>query len=486
MGASDLDISPRFFTVTHVEAGRGGVYDGWSMEWEPIKPHKMKGELPGVSEMEALKLVWADYREYFGPEMTKNIQDRFNREWSIETGLIEGAYYIDRGLTETLVEHGIKADLIGHQANGKSPEQVASILLDQVDAIEGLFDFVKGGSALTTSYVRQLHQQLTRSESTYTVFTPDRQPVQRPLEKGKYKMEPNSPLRPDGVIHPYCPPEQVDGEMERLVKIYYEQLGLPIEVQAAWLHHAFTQIHPFQDGNGRVARALATLVLIKGRLLPLLVFREERPAYIESLESADAGNLRPFIEYVRHCQRLSILRISESLIQPMFDSASTSATVEELISGIRTKLVMSDGLPNKDWLIDKQAEALWKILEARLSVVASLVNAELGHASHVQCNLIAGPRKPFVIAETVNITPSKGACIQLITVQQFNIHFFFGTPVRFRGLGVTAMVIGSKLPEDFFLLNYKESESDTKTRFELWLETQTKEGLKRWQDTLHN
>ena len=36
------------------------------------------------------------------------------------------------------------------------------------------------------------------------------------------------------------------------------------EVEAAWLHHRFTQIHPFQDGNGRIARALATLIFVKG------------------------------------------------------------------------------------------------------------------------------------------------------------------------------------------------------------------------------
>ena len=134
------------------------------MEWEPIKQYEGKSELPGVSEMEALKLVWADYREYFGPEMTKSIQDRFNREWSIETGLIEGAYYIDKGITVTLVDQGIKASLIDRQQNGKSPEQVANILLDQVGAIEGLFAFVNGSSPLTTSYIRQLHQQLMRSE----------------------------------------------------------------------------------------------------------------------------------------------------------------------------------------------------------------------------------------------------------------------------------------------------------------------------------
>ena len=42
----------------------------------------------------------------------------------------------------------------------------------------------------------------------------------------------------------------------------HQGCGVPLEVEAAWLHHRFTQIHPFEDGNGRVARALASLVFI--------------------------------------------------------------------------------------------------------------------------------------------------------------------------------------------------------------------------------
>ena len=73
--------------------------------------------------------------------------------------------------------------------------------------------------------------------------------------KGEYKKLPNSPSREDGSIHEYCPPVHVALEMEKLVGFHkeHERLGVPPEVEAAWLHHRFTQIHPFQDGNGRVA-----------------------------------------------------------------------------------------------------------------------------------------------------------------------------------------------------------------------------------------
>ena len=44
------------------------------------------------------------------------------------------------------------------------------------------------------------------------------------------------------------------------------------EVEAAWLHHRFGQIHPFQDGNGRVARALATMIFLRAGFVPLVFY----------------------------------------------------------------------------------------------------------------------------------------------------------------------------------------------------------------------
>ena len=61
-------------------------------------------------------------------------------------------------------------------------------------------------------------------------------------------------------------------------------------IKASWLHHRFTQIHPYQDGNGRVARALTTLTLLQSNLLPLVIDRGLRVEYIRALEVVDAND----------------------------------------------------------------------------------------------------------------------------------------------------------------------------------------------------
>ena len=97
--------------------------------------------------------------------------------------------------------------------------------------------------------------------------------------------------------------------MERLIGMYRNaEPSYPPEVKSAWLHHRFTQVHPFQDGNGRVARALASLVFLREGLFPLVIRESDRQEYIGALEAADAGDLSQLINLFARRQRDAILK----------------------------------------------------------------------------------------------------------------------------------------------------------------------------------
>jgi hypothetical protein len=71
----------------------------------------------------------------------------------------------------------------------------------------------------------------------------------------------------------------------------------PVE-QAAYAHYALTVVHPFADGNGRVARALASVYLYRSLSIPLVVFASQRLAYLAALAAADQGDHGPWLAFV--------------------------------------------------------------------------------------------------------------------------------------------------------------------------------------------
>ena len=262
-------------------------------------------------ELSSLTTVWNDKRNsLIGTNLYQNFIANLNKEWAIETGLIERLYYWDRVVTEVLIEQGIDSTIIAHQGRVQrdTAEQIKCLIDDQLDIVEGLFSYVKIEQPLTEHFIRNLHAKFTTHQDTAVGFSIDGKRVHIPLEKGKYKVRPNNPRRPDGVIHQYCPPEQTKNEMENLLEWYREiEHQCAPEVLAAWLHHRFVQIHPFQDGNGRVARALASLVFLQNNMFPLVIRNLERDQYIAALEKADSGELTDLVNLFAMRQRSSIL-----------------------------------------------------------------------------------------------------------------------------------------------------------------------------------
>ncbi|GAB4410822.1 MAG: hypothetical protein OHK0039_15480 [Bacteroidia bacterium] len=107
----------------------------------------------------------------------------------------------------------------------------------------------------------------------------------------------------------YCPPEHVDAEMDQLIAILHKLMVQAVHplIIASRVHHAFTMIHPFQDGNGSVVRLLASLILIKYNYFPITVLREEaKEKYIKALEAADRGVPQQLVTYFGEIQRRNI------------------------------------------------------------------------------------------------------------------------------------------------------------------------------------
>lgn len=272
-----------------------------------------------------------DKAELTGSDLLEHFTEKLYREWAIETGQIENLYDIDRGVTETLIEQGLRSAYIPKGSVSKPSEEVLALIEDQRAALDGLFAFVKQDRQLGTSYIRELHREMTQSQTTVRAFTPDGSEIEVEMKHGEYKVHPNSPKR-DGVHYLYCPPERTDDQMEALISFHEKHLKSNVspEVEAAWLHHRFTQIHPFQDGNGRVARALASLVLVRAGLFPLIVSRDEKDNYLSLLEIADAGDIIPFVRFIARLQQTRYRIARRIFVRERRQSNTVREAVENL------------------------------------------------------------------------------------------------------------------------------------------------------------
>lgn len=107
--------------------------------------------------------------------------------------------------------------------------------------------------------------------------------------------------------------------------------------KAAFIHHQLVWIHPFFDGNGRVARLATNLFFMQQGYPPVVLKQEQRKIYYHVLRQADKGNLSPFAEFISKAMNeslqlyLSVFIDDEHLI-PLKDLAQHSPYSQEYLS----------------------------------------------------------------------------------------------------------------------------------------------------------
>lgn len=487
-----------------------------SYKWEPLED--LPADWPDLTstELRALSDIWAEQKDLLtGSEALRQFNERLQRQWAIETGVIERIYSLDRGITQLLIERGIDASLIPHEMTDKDPQLVAEIIRDQESAVDWLFDVVRGDRELSLSFLKELHALMTRNQASATGRDQFGREVQIPLVRGDWKRLPNNPTRADGSVHEYCPPEQVVPQMEHLVALQreHDHRDVPPEVEAAWLHHRFSQVHPFQDGNGRIGRALASLVFVRAGWFPLVVTRDDRERYIDALEAADHSDLGPLVSLFASLERkafVNALGIAREVLQE-------GERVDQLIASVRDMFATRDEALRREWEQAKLiADRALMFARDRLQVVADKLTSEIGGFSpgfrfFVVPEPNGGERRNWYFWQTIEAarkldyfanTRDYSAWIRLSlsTDMQADILLTFTAIGReYRGLiGATLLffrraeieaadrhvVDVSTASDELFQINYKEDEDSVLHRLGHWLDRGMVRALETWRQGL--
>ena len=227
------------------------------------------------------------------PETEQRILQKFRLDWNYHSNAMEGNS-LTQGETEIFLLEGLTA-------KGKP-------LKDHLDikghntAIDFLLDFVRHPDALLTEAdLRELHRILLVEPYRVPAETPEGLPTTKSIAIGEYKTGPNNVRTPTGEIHFYATQEETPARMGDLMRWYREESAqgdLHPVVIAAIFHHRFTDIHPFDDGNGRMSRLLMNLILMQRGYPPVVLRTQNRNEYLFALRSADQGDTEEFVSLI--------------------------------------------------------------------------------------------------------------------------------------------------------------------------------------------
>lgn len=191
----------------------------------------------------------------------KSLRENFLLNWTYNSNAIEGNT-LTLSETKVVLEDGIT---IG----GKTLKEHLEVI-NHKEAILYVEDLVRKRELLTEWQIKNIHRLILKSiDEDYA---------------GIYRKE---KVIISGAGH--VPPEPIvlSQEMEKLLDRYNNKIKNlhPVE-RAAKLHTDFVKIHPFIDGNGRTARLLLNLELMKSGYPLVIIQNEDRAKYYSSLDKA--------------------------------------------------------------------------------------------------------------------------------------------------------------------------------------------------------
>ncbi len=226
---------------------------------------------------------WKAKRPDLWPVVLKKMKIR----WTTDSNAIEGSsltfadtlFFLEQGLT----------------VQGKPLKDFLDAR-NHADAVELVFDAVANRRPISESFLKELNALLLSGVRSTPARDQFGNIFDKPANPGQYKLQPNHVILPDGSLHTYADPLHVQTEMQALVDYVSSSQHDPV-LMAALAHYNFVRIHPFDDGNGRGARIVMNLIIMRG-MLPAVIRNEDRAEYLTTLRQADAGDVRPFVKFV--------------------------------------------------------------------------------------------------------------------------------------------------------------------------------------------
>lgn len=262
-----------------------------------------------MTEIEILYNEWLSYQP-LPEEVSNRLKQKFMLEFNYNSNHIEGNT-LTYGQTELL----LLFDKVAEAADMKDLEDMKAHNVGLKMMIEEASNYER---QLSENFIRQLHHTLLREDYKVYRESDTGSVTSYTVHAGQYKTRPNSVITATGERFEYASPEETPALMYDLIEWYKEEEIkkelTPIQL-ATVFHYRYIRIHPFEDGNGRIARLLVNYILRRNNYPMIVVKTKNKQHYLNALNQCDVKvgmipsvgahaeieQLTPFVKYMENC-----------------------------------------------------------------------------------------------------------------------------------------------------------------------------------------
>jgi cell filamentation protein, protein adenylyltransferase len=269
------------------------------------------------------------------PSVLQRLHENLVIDWTYNSNAIEGNT-LSINETRLVLQDGLT---IGRKSVIEHLEAI-----NHRDAIRFIETLARSPEPISERNIREIHAIVLKEID--------------PKYAGRYR---DIQVRIAGSAHTPPDPLHLDRRVKKFVAEHVTLSGEHPVYRAAHAHFSLVEIHPFVDGNGRTARLLMNLILVKAGYFPAVILKNDRKKYYDSLERARRGNVDDFVILVARALERTLNLYFEAIpdLASNFLTLAEAAEESPYSKEYLNVLARRGGIPafkiKRNWLVSRQA-----------------------------------------------------------------------------------------------------------------------------------
>jgi len=286
-----LELGMRAYNQAVDDANTARLAGPYHQAWKPTALHDYPSNLPFPAGHEQLHRQWSDLKA-----SDSSIIQRYMRYLAIHSNHLENIFSLTKESAQDIIENGIHEDTVQCSASSlvSDPSNIKAILEEILTAYETVNQIAENQKPISKELLSLIHMRfmdtcrfvsdnhyiatgVTRTDTLKTVVIRGDKPIQ------------------------LCPYADVTKELAYICNVI--NVNMPLKwknpfAAASWIHLVLVRCHPYEDGNGRLTRMIASLPLIQHGYPPISLSLPLQEEYHRAIGKAYFGDHGPLVAVI--------------------------------------------------------------------------------------------------------------------------------------------------------------------------------------------